>query len=195
MKRLIAEENSTEGDYWQYISKRLQELHDKICSSYIRFLVHSDSDKSGVIRNLQGFNRHALKPTSLVWAAYDDQPKITQTTCDLGFPINFVSRVFPTVPAGHEDSAPLRILAAMMGAKYLLPHIRETGGAYGAGAQQQGEAFRFFSYRDPAGLQTLTKFSHSVHWVLDQYDSDSGRGWGQRDVDEALLKVSVYFNG
>ena len=178
-------------DHWETVSERLRQFHAKVCSSYIRFCIHSDSDKSGIIRNLEGFTRHALRPAPVVWAAYDDQPRVTQTTADLGFPINFVSRAFPSVPAGHEDSAPLRILAAMMGAKYLLPHIRETGGAYGAGAQQTGEAFRFFSYRDPAGLQTLTKFSHSVQWILDQHNAASGRGWGQRDVDEAVLKVII----
>lgn len=70
-----------------------------------------------------------------------------------------------------------------MGSKYLLREVREAGGAYGAGAQQAGDAFRFFSYRDPAGLRTLSKYSGAVEWLLE------GDGWGTRDVNEAILKV------
>ena len=69
-----------------------------------------------------------------------------------------------------------------MGAKYLLREIRESGGAYGAGANHVGGAFRFFSYRDPAGLATLSKFGNSVDWVMKH-------NWSERDVDEAILKV------
>ena len=60
--------------------------------------------------------------------------------------------------------------------------LQIAGGAYGAGANHNGGAFRFFSYRDPTGLGTLSKFSTSVDWVLQQK-------WTQRDVHEAILKV------
>jgi hypothetical protein len=50
------------------------------------------------------------------------------------FPVHYCALALPTVPYMHEDSAPLRILAKLLTAKFLLPEIREKGGAYGAGA-------------------------------------------------------------
>lgn len=93
-----------------------------------------------------------------------------------------MSRAVSTVHDAHEDVAPLRILSAMMGSKFLLREIREFGGAYGAGASHVGGAFRLFSYRDPSGLSTLAKYSKAVEWVQKQ-------DWTERDVNEAILKV------
>ena len=164
---------------WENVSQKLKNLHSKVSSSYLRLLLHADEDSSDLFTKLPGFNRSSSSP-SVVGSSVENH--VHRSTWDLGFPINFVSRALPTVPPGHPDAAPLRVCAALMGSKYLLREIREAGGAYGAGAQQSGEAFRFFSYRDPSGLGTLSKFSNSVQWVLDQ-------SWESRDVDEAILKV------
>ena len=164
---------------WENVAQKLKNLHAKVSSSYLRLLLHADEDSSDLFTKLPGFNRSSSSP-AIVGSSTETQ--VHRSTWDLGFPINFVSRALPTVPSGHPDAAPLRVCAALMGSKYLLREIREAGGAYGAGAQQSGEAFRFFSYRDPSGLGTLSKFSNSVQWVLDQ-------SWESRDVDEAILKV------
>ena len=81
----------------------------------------------------------------------------------------------------------LRVLGALMGSKYLLREVRESGGAYGAGSQQADGAFRFFSYRDPAGLKTLTKYTSAIDWIMEQ------KAWGDRDVNEAILKGNEFY--
>ena len=71
--------------------------------------------------------------------------KVTGAAWDLGFPVSFVSRAVPTCAALDPDSPPLRVLGALMGSKYLLREVRESGGAYGAGSQQTDGAFRIDS--------------------------------------------------
>ena len=64
------------------------------------------------------------------------------------FPVHYCALALPTVPYTHEDSAPLRILAKLLSAKFLLPEIREKGGAYGAGAASNpstGNLLQFLS--------------------------------------------------
>ena len=62
--------------------------------------------------------------------------------------------------------------------------IREQGGAYGGGADQDANsaAFRFFSYRDPRLTETLQDYDRAIEWVL---SSDHE----ERLVEEAILGV------
>jgi presequence protease len=49
-----------------------------------------------------------------------------------------------------DDFAALMVLGNMMTFTYLLPSIREKGGAYGAGCQvNESGTFTFYSFRDP----------------------------------------------
>ena len=50
----------------------------------------------------------------------------------------------------HEDYASMLVLTELMRFTYLIPLIREKGGAYGAGANiNESGTFSFYSYRDP----------------------------------------------
>ena len=62
--------------------------------------------------------------------------------------------------------------------------IREQGGAYGAGADQDANSasFRFFSYRDPRVQGTLDDYGHAIDWVLNEHHE-----WQQ--IEEAILGV------
>jgi len=52
--------------------------------------------------------------------------------------------------SNHEDYAALMVLGDLMTFNYLLPSIREKGGAYGAGCQvNENGTFTFYSFRDP----------------------------------------------
>ncbi len=98
--------------------------------------------------------------------------------------VNFCAKAFPTVPSGHPDHAPLCVLAGFMRNTFLHRAVREQGGAYGAGADQDANAaaFRFYSYRDPRLAETLEDFDRAVDWVLER-----DHAW--QPVEEAILGV------
>ena len=98
--------------------------------------------------------------------------------------VHFCAKAYPTVPGGHPDHPALTVLAGFLRNAYLHRAIREQGGAYGAGADQDSgsASFRFYSYRDPRLAETLADFDASVNFVLDE-DHD------YRLVEEAILGV------
>ncbi|MBQ0719995.1 MAG: insulinase family protein [Gammaproteobacteria bacterium] len=98
--------------------------------------------------------------------------------------VNFCARAYPTVPMGHADAAPLSVLGGFLRNGYLHRAIREQGGAYGGGAGQDnnGGSFRFFSYRDPRIEGTLDDFQASLVWLQEEKHQ-----WQQ--VEEAILGV------
>jgi len=98
--------------------------------------------------------------------------------------VQFCAKAYPTVPGGHEDHPALCVLAGVLRNAYLHRAIREQGGAYGAGAEQDpmSASFRFFSYRDPRLEETLEDFDGSVHWMLNE-------DLHERLVEEAILGV------
>lgn len=99
----------------------------------------------------------------------------------LALPISFTGKSVPSVPYIHQDFAPLRVMCRLLGSKYLLPYIREKGGAYGAGANiSPAGVISFFSYRDPNPKNSLEVFDNSVDWIVQKQ-------FTQQDVDEAKL--------
>ena len=110
------------------------------------------------------------------------KPQSSQQHYVTPFPINFTSLSIPTVNYSHPDYAPLRVLAAVLGSKFLHPEIREKGGAYGGGAMASGGTFTFYSYRDPKNLETFSVYRKSGEWALEN-------NFDQKDVDEAILRV------
>ena len=98
--------------------------------------------------------------------------------------VSFCAKVFPTVPVGHADAAPLTVLGELLRNGFLHRAVREKGGAYGGGASQDsGDGiFRFYSYRDPRTLETLADFDKSVDWII-------GGGADATQLEEAILGV------
>lgn len=98
--------------------------------------------------------------------------------------VNFCAKAFPTVPASHADHAPLTVLGGFLRNGFLHRTIREQGGAYGGGADQDANSasFRFYSYRDPRLVETLNDYDKAVDWVLTGNHE-------ARQVEEAVLGV------
>ena len=98
--------------------------------------------------------------------------------------VNFCAKAYPTVPSSHPDHAALSVLGGFLRNGFLHRTIREQGGAYGGGADQDGNSasFRFYSYRDPRLVETLKDYDRAIEWVL------SGTH-DERLVEEAILGV------
>ncbi len=72
-----------------------------------------------------------------------------------------------------DDYAALMVLGNLMTFTYLLPSIREKGGAYGAGCQvNESGTFTFYSFRDPKIEQTYDNFERAIGQVLDKEFSE-----------------------
>ncbi|EQC29745.1 hypothetical protein SDRG_12517 [Saprolegnia diclina VS20] len=99
-----------------------------------------------------------------------------------GYPlsVNFNVQAIPTVPLFHPDHVPLTVLAQVLSSCYLHQHVREKGGAYGAGASQGEGVFQMSSYYDPHTLQTLEAYDGAATFA-------ATGAFSHRDVDEALL--------
>jgi Zn-dependent M16 (insulinase) family peptidase len=68
-----------------------------------------------------------------------------------------------------DDYAALMVLSNLMTFTFLLPSIREKGGAYGAGCSaSESGTFSFYSFRDPKIDQTYENFERAVSQVLDK---------------------------
>nr|XP_018905366.1 PREDICTED: presequence protease, mitochondrial [Bemisia tabaci]XP_018905367.1 PREDICTED: presequence protease, mitochondrial [Bemisia tabaci] len=101
----------------------------------------------------------------------------------LPVPVNFASKSMQGVAYMHEDFPKLRILCNYLSLKYLLPVVREKGGAYGAGVNvSPAGVISFYSYRDPNSVATFDAFDNSVEWLMNSNLSDE-------DIDEAKLSV------
>jgi Zn-dependent M16 (insulinase) family peptidase len=101
----------------------------------------------------------------------------------LNIPVSYAALAIPTVSYVHPSFPALRVLARLLTSQYLLPQIREKGGAYGAGAKLSSDGlFSFYSYRDPSPHNTYSVFEAASDWVRKG-------SFEQRDVDEAKLGV------
>ena len=95
MKSEIAAEDFTD------LAGRLQKLHEKICSQYMRFLIHSDSDQTNAVLGLSGLSGRQA-PGNVSSGVYVPESEVNKSSWDLGFPINYVSRAFPTVSSRFD---------------------------------------------------------------------------------------------
>nr|CAB3264904.1 presequence protease, mitochondrial-like [Phallusia mammillata] len=192
------------------INKLRQIASYALCRSGARFALHSTSDfmtqamtsLDGLIADIPAETQQMFKSDfvtkgvltslqdnkiqSLVrWNNFEaDINPLTRVHQELSLPVNFVSMGVRTVaPYSHADAPTLRVLARLMTTKFLHREIREMGGAYGGGARYDGDGvFRFYSYRDPNNIRTVSRFLDSVTWAREgKFES--------RDIDEAKLAV------
>lgn len=90
----------------------------------------------------------------------------------LNLPVNYCSKSLLLVPYEQKNYPVLRVLAKLLTSKYLLPVVREQGGAYGAGANiNYNGVFSFFSYRDPFSRKTLDTFDDTVTWLKNNWNT------------------------
>ena len=98
------------------------------------------------------------------------KPEPTSTWIQTPFATNFTAKCLRTVPYSHYDAIPLKLLASLMGQKFLHREIREKNGAYGGGASYSAQdgVFSFYSYRDPNPKTSLDSFLSAAEWATSQ---------------------------
>ena len=169
------------------LASQLQEIHTKVLQQPRQHLLIAEQERLDVFETQiqSNFKTHA-ENKSTVSNFIDYQPTLSPSNhCwTANTQVSFCARAYPTVPAGHEDSAALTVLGGVLRNGFLHRAIREQGGAYGGGASQdnQSGAFRFYSYRDPRIEGTLNDFDESVNWLLETPPSAD-------KVEEAILGV------
>lgn len=95
--------------------------------------------------------------------------------------VNFSSKSMLTVPYEDKDFPALRVLCRLLTLKYLIPEVREKGGAYGAGVNiSSGGVLSFYSYRDPNPVNTFNVFDKTQEWVFKNK-------FTSQDLEEAKL--------
>lgn len=98
-------------------------------------------------------------------------------------PVNFAAKSVSTIYYCHSHFPSLRIMARLITSKFLHPHIREKGGAYGSGLTlSPSGVLNFFSYRDPNSSATFDIFEQANEWV-------SQNSFTDKDIEEAKLGV------
>lgn len=136
----------------------------------------AESNLDSFVKSLQGSYEKSFIPIQ-----GNEQKQNVGIQFETSLPVSYASKSVPTVAYSHKDYAPLRILCRLLSSKYLLPEVREKGGAYGAGARvTPSGVVTFFSYRDPKPADTFVTFDASLDWVMK-------RDFSEQDVEEAKL--------
>ncbi|MGI1678044.1 MAG: insulinase family protein [Cellvibrionaceae bacterium] len=165
-------------------------VHQKVMQQPLQFLLvgenHSiEQQQKSLTKLWQQYEKHlpAKLNAGTIVLPKSDSNCIKQAWIT-GTQVNFCAKAFPTVPTTHVDSAALTVLGGFLRNGFLHRTIREQGGAYGGGAQQDNSigAFRFYSYRDPRLAETLNDFEKSIEWLM-----ETQHEWAP--VEEAILGV------
>ena len=157
------------------LSSELQELHQLLISSPIKLQVIGD----GVVRdNIEhSINKYFSKNNRETHMAAETQfeARTIRQVWTTHTQVSFCAMAFPTVGYEHSDAAALTVLGYYLHNGYLNRAVREQGGVYGVGANQESSVagFRFFSSYDPNVSRTIEQFYESVTWLLNCSDEDS----------------------
>ena len=171
----------------EQLANRIAALHQRLTANSPQFLlVAEDGTLDAMRQELLGVwptpKQIAPADSNLAFALPTvKQPRIAEAWLT-GTQVNFCAKAYPTVPMTHPDAPALTVLGGFLRNGYLHRAIREQGGAYGSGAQQDSNiaAFKFFSYRDPRLTATLQDFDAAIDWLLEEEHE-----WQQ--VEEAIL--------
>lgn len=86
----------------------------------------------------------------------------------------------PTIMNEEEYGVSL-VLSELLTFQYLLPSIREKGGAYGAGCKtNESGLLNMYSFRDPKLQPTYDNFEHAIQQAVDGH-------FGDREMQESKL--------
>ncbi len=198
IKRIKALDDSLkEADLLQALADKLKNLHEKIIASPAQVLLVGEEQST---QRMLAYTQEIVAQEKWIAAASNSTDKYNsfgltsdaQTVNEYwvtNTQINFCSKAFPAVAAGHDDAAAFLVLGSFMKNGFLHRVIREQGGAYGGGASYDSDsgAFRFYSYRDPRLLETLADFDRAIDWVLEtEHD--------QEKLEEAIMGVISGFD-
>jgi len=168
------------------LADKLQQIHTKLLAAPRQYLLVCEEESySSCAEDIKKIwqvkeNKH-IGEASLNLDETREQVKQAWLTSTQ---VNFCARAYPTVTVEHSDAAALTVLGGFLRNGFLHRAIREQGGAYGGGANQDlmNACFKFFSYRDPRMAGTLNDFDASIQWLLDE-DHD------YQPLEEAILGV------
>jgi Zn-dependent M16 (insulinase) family peptidase len=167
-------------------ASRLQRLRDTIAECPKQFLVVSEATEQQGIHAALATQWASLSKANTDSARFKPNPveHAVQQVWTTNTQVNFCAKAYQTAPQSHPDAPVLLVLGPFLRNGFLHRVIREQGGAYGAGASYNADtaAFRFFSYRDPHLVTTLTEFDNALAWL--QTDAHQ-----PRQLEEAILNV------
>ena len=164
---------------------KFQLLHRIFLSSNMQILAIGErSQKENILADFNDLwvsNDHSSQLAKISLPSIRETVREAWTTTTQ---VNFSAKAYPTVASNHKDNATLHVLAGYLRNGFLHRAIREQGGAYGGGAGQDANSasFRFYSYRDPRLLDTLTDFDKSIQWLLSAEQTP-------HHLEEAILGV------
>lgn len=166
---------------------KFRAIHELIKNAPKRFLLISEAENQSALQQSVAQHWSGVATTqaqdfsALQLPGQRNQVRQIWTT---NTQVNFCAKAYPTVPGTHPDHAVLSVLSGFMRNGFLHRSIREQGGAYGGGADQDANSasFRFYSYRDPRLVETLNDYDRAIDWVLNDKHE-----W--RQVEEAILGV------
>ncbi len=174
----------SEPENRQAFLSSLQELHWKILQSGRQFLLIAEPEhQSAVLADIDQFWQKQANQLDSKLALQPIRENLNQGWAT-STQVNFCAKAFATVPSGHEDNAVLQVLAGFLRNGFLHRAIREQGGAYGGGANQDSNSasFRFYSYRDPRLSETLDDYDRAIDWLISEKHN-------QQQLEEAILGV------
>jgi hypothetical protein len=172
-------------DKLQELLSQLARIHQQVLAAPRQFLAIAEQDHcDAVIADMQRSWKADSQAQSFSALQYPANRAQVREAWTVPTQVNFCAKAFPTVPSGHPDHAPLTVLAGFLRNGFLHRAIREQGGAYGGGADQDANSasFRFYSYRDPRLDETLHDFDRAIDWLL----SSDHQAW---QLEEAILGV------
>lgn len=160
-------------------------IHSKLLASSKRLLLVAEAQhEASLLETLQASWQDVEVGScdqQLTLPAVDKTLKVAWLTASQ---VNFCAKSFATVSGIHPHIAPLTVLGGFLRNGFLHRVIREQGGAYGGGASfdPTSGAFKFYSYRDPRLVETLSDFDASIEWLLNEEHSELA-------LEEAILGV------
>lgn len=173
----------------QVFARKLETIRQTLAQTSKELLLVAETDQLNSLQRAftNRFTRHEALSIDASQAVYT--PQVEPQRVNQGWlastQVNFCSRAYAAVPAGHEDAAAFSVLGGYLRNNFLHTAVRERGGAYGGGASYDNDAgvFRFYSYRDPRLEGTLQDFDASLEWMLQD------KGHEPRLLEEAILGV------
>lgn len=167
---------------WQNedLKPRLEALHRRVMagSGFIILTAREEDLKLDLSPLSRLFGQVAAQEVTPPLLPRVPQARLTDT------PVNYNAAAYATVPYLHPDSPALLVLSQLLRSEYLLPELREKGGAYGGAAQfsPSSGVFTLSSYRDPHVARTYRVFAQVREFLSGEQD--------ERVLKEAIISAS-----
>jgi len=166
------------------LAQDFQQIHDKLLTATRQHLLIAEADALPMLeKDIETYwcGSESVAQADLTLPQIHQQVKQAWVTSTQ---VNFCAKAYKTVPVEHPDAAALTVLGGFLRNGFLHRTIREQGGAYGGGASHEAgtASFRFYSYRDPRLVDTLSDFDRAIEWLVNESHQAS-------QLEQAILGV------